>query len=149
MAALTQERDTPMQHEHYDIVYSQKGNTKIFNGGLVNTDANGYAVPAADTANHHCVGRANATSDATAAGPAGLLADGVGQVEVRHGVFQYDNPAGGNQLTQADVGKLAYVLTDHEVTRAAGTAQSIIAGVVVAVDVANAKATIDTMRKSI
>lgn len=155
MAALTGERDTPKKHRHYTTNYLQKGSTKIWNGGLVNEDANGWAVPASDTANHHCIGRALVTRDTNAAGPDGALADGAlgtfqgPGVEVEIGVFEYDNPAGGNQLTQADVGKLAYVLTDHEVTRAAGTVNSIIAGVVRSVDTVANKAVIDTLIKAI
>lgn len=156
MAGLAAERDTPKRHDDYPFVYLQKTNTKIYNGGMVNADATGYAVPAADTASHHCLGRANATRDTTATGPDLLLADGVTGtiqgvgVEVGVGAFEYDNPANsGNQLTQADVGKLCYVLSDHEVTRAAGTANSIIAGVVLSVDVTNTKAVVDFRRKSV
>lgn len=149
MAALTGERDTPKRHSDFVYAFARKGNTKSYSGGMVNTDANGYAVAATDTANHHCVGRGNATSDTTATGPDGQLADGVGSQEVDVGIFEYDNPAGANQLTLADVQKLAYVLSDHEVTRAAGTAQSVIAGVVMSVDTANNKAVIDFRRKAI
>ena len=118
---------------------------KIFNGGMVNTDANGFAVPAADTASHKCIGRANSTADTTASGPFGVLGDGDARVlfEADVGIYEYNNPAGANQLTQVDVGKLGYVLTDNEVCRAAGTVNSIIAGRVVKVDVTNNRATID------
>lgn len=155
MAALTSERDTPRRPHDSPYVFPQKTNTKIWNGGMVNLDATGFAVPAADTANHKCQGRANATRDTTAAGPDGVLADGaVGAiqgtgVEVDPDQFEFDNPAGANQLTQADVGRLGYVLTDHEVIRAAGTVNSVIAGKVMAVDVVANKAVINFRIKAI
>lgn len=150
MAALTGERDTPNKGSSYDVFsYLMKGNVKAYSGGLANTDANGYLVAASDTANHHCIGRLQSSQDTTVAGPSGLLADGVASAEVALGVFEVDNPAGANSLTQADVAKLAYVLTDHEVARAAGTVNSVIAGVVMSVDTVAAKAVIDTRRKSV
>ena len=147
MAALAKEFDAGHQLIDGTWNVNQKGNTKVWAGGLVAADANGYAVPAADTVNYKVLGRAQMTSDTTSAGPSGLLADGVGSFDYAVGVFEYDNPAGANSLTQADVGKLAYVLSDHEVARAAGTTNSIIAGKVVAVNVTTAKATIDIRQK--
>lgn len=148
MAALTKEFDAGHQAIDYTINANQKGNTKVFAGALVGSNvADGYVQPAADAANFRVHGRAQMSSDATASGPNGVLADGVGSFDYAVGVFEYDNPAGANSLTQLDVGKLAYVLTDHEVCRAAGTVNSIIAGRVVAVNVTTAKATIDTRAK--
>ncbi len=147
MAASTREYDTPTSHHDFPVSLKQKGNTRIFNGTLVSTDAAGFAVPAADTAATNPIGRANATSDTTAAGPSGLLADGVASVEVLIGVIELDNPAGANALTQVDVGKLAYVLSDHEVCRTAGTVNARIAGKVLAVDTVRAKATIDLRQR--
>lgn len=152
MAALTAERDTPCQHHDFPFNYAQKGNTKIFNGSLCMTDANGYLVPGADTANCKVAGRAQATGDTTVTNtitPGVALADGVGNLDALNGVFQYDNPVGANQLTLADEGKLAYVLTDHELCRAAGTVNSIIAGRVLAVDLVNNKVTIDTRVRAV
>jgi hypothetical protein len=145
MAALTKERDTPTQHYDFPQSLKVKGNVKIFNGAMVSTDATGFAVPSADVAATNCIGRANATVDTTAAGPLGLLADGAVEIEVLVGVATYNNPAGANQLTQVDVGKLAFVLTDNEVIRTAGTANTRIAGRVTRVDVVSVPptATID------
>lgn len=147
MPAATREYDTPTSHYDFPISIAQKGNTKIWNGTLVSTDATGYAVPAADVAATNPMGRSNTTSDTTAAGPKGLLADGVAEVEVLVGIIELDNPAGANSLTQVDVGKLAYVLTDHEICRAAGTVNSRIAGKVLRVDTVRAKATIDLRQR--
>ena len=143
MAAATREYDTPLSHIDYPISLKQKGAVKIWNGTMVCVDANGWAIPAADTAGISSVmGRAQATVDSAG------LADGVASVEASVGLYEYDNPAGANQLTQVDVGKLAFVLTDHEVIRTGGTVNARVAGRVVSVDVARAKATIDHRQKT-
>jgi hypothetical protein len=143
MAALTKERDTPTSHHDYPISLKVKGGVKILNGAMVSTDATGFAIPAADTASTQCIGRANATVDNTGG------ADGALEVEVLVGICEYNNPAGANQLTQVDVGKLAFVLTDNELIRTAGTVNARIAGRVVRVDVTNAKATIDMRQHAV
>lgn len=149
MVAAIREYDTPTSHFDYPIALKQKGNTKIFNGTLVSTDATGFAVPAADVVATNPMGRSNTTSDTTAAGPNGLLADGVASVEVLIGIVELDNPVGANQLTQVDVGKLAFVFSDHEVCRTAGTVNARIAGKVLAVDLVRAKATIDLRQHAV
>lgn len=148
MVAAIREYDTPTSHYDFPVSLRAKGNAKIFNGTLVSTDAAGYAVAAADVAATNPVGRANSTVDTTVGGPKGLLADGAADIEVLIGVIELDNPVGANQLTQADVGKLAYVLSDHEIARAAGTTNSRIAGKVLYVDVTRAKATIDLRQRA-
>jgi len=149
MAALTGERDTPCLHHEFPINYGVATNVKVYNGALCMTSATGYLVPAADTANCKVAGRCQQTADTTASGPNGVVADGVASADVMLGVFQYDNPVGANQLTLADLGKLAYVLDDHTVIRAAGTVNSIIAGRVLSVDLTNNKATIDTRVRAV
>ena len=62
MAALTGERDTTQYARDYEMEYTQKGNTKIYNGSIVCADVNGLANPGADVANYHALGRANATA---------------------------------------------------------------------------------------
>lgn len=147
MAALTKEFDAGWQVMDGTFNVNQKGGVKVWAGSIVCADANGFAVPAADTVNYKVLGRAQMTSDTSASGPNGALADGVGSFDYAVGVFEYNNPAGANSLTQADVGKLAYVLSDNEVARAAGTTNSIIAGTVVAVNVTTHIATIDVRKK--
>lgn len=143
MAASTIDRDSPALLLDVALNYLQKGGTIVYDGCIAMTDASGYLVPGADTVNCKVAGRANARGDTTASGPNGVLADGVGNLDVRLGIFQFDNPTGANQLTLADMGKLAYVLTDHELIRAAGTTNSIIAGRVVGVDLVLNKVTVD------
>ncbi len=58
MAALTAARNTVMARTHYGdtLRIPMAADAVIFLGGLVNVDADGYAVPAADTADHKCAG---------------------------------------------------------------------------------------------
>lgn len=152
-APLTKEYGGPTQGGQswleYPVSVKVATNVKIYNGGLAMASATGYAVPAADTANCKVIGRANTTADTTASGPLGVVADGVVQIECATGIFTYDNPAGANQLTQADVMRLAYVLSDHEVIRAAGTVNSVVAGKVLSVDLVANTATIDTRIRAV
>lgn len=136
MAAATREYDTPTSNYDYPVSMPQAA-AKIWNGTLVSFNAAGFAIAASDTADTRVMGRANATSDNTG-GAAGAV-----NIEVLRGIVELDNPAGANQLTAADRGKNAYVLTDHEVCRREGTVAGIPAGVVLAVDTVRNKATID------
>lgn len=129
MAALTTERNTGWAQLDGEITPSplQKGAVKIFNGAMVNTDASGFLVPAADVVNHKCLGWSRDTSDTAG------IADGVQRCAVGIGVAKFAT-TGANAITIADVGKLAYVLDDNNVVRALGTVNSIIAGRVHGVD---------------
>lgn len=133
MAATTQERDTPWRDVDLPLSYLVKGNVKIPSGTLVALDAGGYAVPAADTAAYHVIGRAQMTVDTTAAGPKGLLADGVETIDCMHGVFQFGT-SGGSAIVQASLGLMAFVLDNQTVVLTAGTAHTVAAGLIVAVD---------------
>lgn len=143
MTALTKERDTPRQHYHYPVSLLMAANGKVFNGGMVNTNATGYAVAASDTAGHKMGGIARETVDNTGG------ADGALRVDVIHLLCTMANPAGANQLTQADLGKLCYVFDDQTVIRAAGTVNSVIAGAVRAVDTVALTCTFDTLIKAV
>lgn len=126
MAALTKERDTPRKHVHY--VYDDLGvaaSAKIFNGSIVSANATGFAKPGADVASELCLGRARETVDNTGG------ADGAKKISIDCGIFAY-NTTGGNAITSADVGKIAEVLDDNNVVRAAGTTNHVKAGKVVA-----------------
>lgn len=144
MAALTRERNTP--HTLIDTAPQDapvQDNVVIYNGALTCAEpVGGFAVPAADTANYRSLGVADETADNTIAGH---TAGGI-KVPYRVGIFSFDT-TGVNAITQADVGKLCYVLDDHTVVRAAGTVNSIIAGRVEAID-ANGQIWVDTRMKS-
>lgn len=141
MAALAKDRDTEMRgapartHE-----YPVNGGSKIYAGALVCIDTDGYARPAADTASFVCVGRAAKLADNTSG------ADGDIMVTVDQGVFKYTT-TGGSALVQGDVSRLAYVLTDNEIVKAAGTSNNVIAGQVVDFD--SDGVWIDTYKKTV
>jgi len=144
MAALTKSIDTPKKHSHYTMGYKAKGNAKGFNGGGAMTDANGFLVAAADTANCKSVGRFLQDMDTTATGPDGVLADGAIFVETETGVFAYAT-GGGNPVVQASCGLIAEWLDDQTVVLAAGTANHVKAGKVLGIDPDTGKIWIDTL----
>lgn len=144
MAALTKSIDTPKKHRHYAMAYKAKGNAKAYSGGGAMTDANGFLVAAADTANCKSVGRLNQNMDTTATGPDGLLADGAIFVEAEHGIFAYAT-GGANPVVQASVGLIAEWLDDQTVSLAAGTANHVKAGKVLGIDPDTGKIWIDTL----
>lgn len=141
MAALTKDRDTPKKHGDYVRKALMAATPqKCFNGGLVNRNSSGYAKAASDTASERCIGVAKQTvTGGTAAGDE--------SVQVEDGIFAFGT-TGGNALTQADVGNLAYVLDDQTIVRAAGTVNSVIAGVVIEF-VSASEIYIDTRRKAV
>lgn len=130
-AGLTRERNTPVQELDYAPIDAPvQDNVKIWNGGIVCLEpVAGYAVPGADTANYKAMGVAYETADNTVTGHS---AGGI-RVPYRVGVFAFDT-GGSAAIVQTDVGHLAYVLDDHTVVEAGGTNNSVIAGVVVALD---------------
>jgi hypothetical protein len=130
MTASTVERDTPWQDIDNPINYPVKGNVKILNGTLVMVDSGGFAIPAADTASCHCVGVARMTVDTTAAGPAGLLADGVATIDCVKGVFEFLT-SGGSAIVQASLGLTAFILDNQTVVLTAGTVHTVAAGLIV------------------
>jgi hypothetical protein len=136
MTALAMERDTPTSNYDYPISLPMATAVKVWNGGITSVNSSGYAIPAADTAGTIVRGRANATVDN--AGANGALS-----VEVLVGICEYKNPAGANQLTAADRGKLAYVVDDQTLARKTGTIYGISAGIVIAVDVTLETVTVD------
>ncbi len=122
MTALTQDRNTPWR-EGDDFVYPVKGSTKVFGGSQAAVDANGLAVPAADTAGLTVVGIAQEYVDNSAG------ADSAKTVRVRRGVFQVNSAS----LTAADVGKPVYVSDDQTVSKSA-TTNKVAAGILEAID---------------
>lgn len=147
MTALTAERDTPRRDIDDPMTYLVKGNVKILSGSLFMIGADGYAIPAADTASCHLAGRAQQTVDTTATGPNGQLADGVATIDGVHGVFEYDTEGTTYAIVLASLGLLAYVLYDHTVVLAGGTSHTVAAGIILAVS--GTKVWIDTRKRAL
>lgn len=121
MAALTQDRATPYR-EGIEIEFPVAANAKIFAGGLVCTNAGGFAVPGADTAGLRFLGVALEKVDNTGG------ADGAKKVRCRRtGVFEFNAAS----ITQAMVGDSMYIKDDNTFDDAAGCTNDVKAGVLV------------------
>jgi hypothetical protein len=141
MTAAAQDIDTtkysPLAEQY---PYKAKDATQFYRGILVNSDAGGFLVQAADVANHKCVG-VSVEKKLSAGG------DGATLVLVEDGVWEFTT-GGASALVQADVGRLAYVLDNQTVVKAAGTTNNVVAGKVVRI-VSATKVLIDTRIKSV
>jgi hypothetical protein len=127
MAALTNARTTP-QRESRTFARKVAGTKKIFEGALVCLNATGFATPGAVATTLIADGIALSTVDNTAG------ADGDLTVETRKGTFRFANSAAGDAITQADIGKTAYVVDDQTVAKTNGTNTRSAAGTIMDVD---------------
>ena len=120
-AALTAERDTPSRSgEKMQLTVADT--ITIYAGAMVAVDSNGEAQNAADTANYQVVGRCDKTVNNTDDGEV---------VNVERGVFGWAN---AGDVTDANIGSIAYVIDNQTVSVATNGSNSIIAGTVVDVD---------------
>ncbi len=116
--ALSADRNTTYR-EGVEIAVPVAASTKIYAGSLVMVDANGYAVPGADTANCKFIGVALQQVDNSSGG------NGDKQVVVRRqGVFDFK----GSSLTQAMVGSPMYLVDDETFAPASVTTNDIPCG---------------------
>ena len=106
MAALTKDRDIGRKAGGMQAAYPVKAGAKIFAGGSVCVDANGYAVPGSDTAGLKFVGVSRQYVDNTY----GQNGDLVIEVWIRD-IFNFE----ANGLTDADVGKPVFIVDDQTV----------------------------------
>lgn len=127
MAALTDDRKTPRRDG--DILnISVAGSKRIYAGSIVARDANGYATPGAASTTLLGIGRAEAQADNSSG------ADGDISVDVRKGVFRYVNSAGGDEISNADIGSDCYMVDDQTVSKTDGTGTRSVAGRIFDVD---------------
>lgn len=112
MAALTADRNTPEVQGrlgHFPVAAA----TEIFAGSMVALDG-GYAVPAEADPDLVVVGRAEEAVD-NSTGQAGDL-----YVDVKEGVFQFENSADADAITAADIGSDCYAADDQTVAKTYG-----------------------------
>jgi hypothetical protein len=121
--ALSSERET-QQRVGATRGYPVSADAVIYKGGLVVLDG-GYAAPGDEATDLIAVGRAEQSVDNTGG------SDGDQVVEVREGVFMWDNSADADEITQADAGATCYVVDDETVAKTDGTGTRSAAGVVV------------------
>lgn len=131
MAALTGDTQRRRKGQITEQVYRVAANAVIHYSAIVAVDANGYLVPAADTAGLDVVGIADESADNTGG------ANGALEVRVYRGAALIAT-TGASKLVQADVGADCFILDDNTVVKAAGTTNSITAGEVL--ELANANA---------
>jgi len=121
MAGLTRDRATSYR-EGVELDYPVAASTKIYAGSLVCVNADGFAVPAADTSGYVFVGVALEQVDNSAG------ANGAKNLRVRRqGVFEFDAAS----ITQAMVGDPMYAVDDHTFDDAAGPTNDIKVGLLV------------------
>lgn len=121
MAGLTRDRATSYR-EGVEVDYPVAAGAKIYAGSLVCVNADGFAVPAADTSGYVFVGVALEQMDNSAG------ANGAKSIRVRReGVFEFDAAS----ITQAMVGDPMYVVDDHTFDDAAGPTNDIKVGLLV------------------
>jgi len=127
MAALTSDRNTVVRTGEM-FARAVKGDVKIYAGALVCLDVNGFAVPGGVATTLKSDGRAEVDADNT------LGADGAITVQIRPGIYRWDNSAGGDLIAQANIGAPAYVVDDHTVALTNGGATRSLCGVIRDVD---------------
>ncbi len=126
MAALSADRNTP-RRDGDTIVIAVAGAKKVYAGALVALDSGGFATPGATATTLLGLGRAEAQADNTSG------SDGDITVEVRKGVFRFDND-GTDTVAASDIGSDCYIVDDQTVASNDGTGTRSIAGKVFDVD---------------
>ena len=125
--ALTEDRNTPMQDGEL-IAVPVAASKKIFAGSLVAANSSGYATPGAVATTLTYLGRAEEQVDNSAG------ANGDVTVNVRRKkVFKFKN-YGSDLVTQAELGKVCYIVDDETVAKTNGTSTRSAAGTVVGID---------------
>jgi hypothetical protein len=134
VTAATQDIDTKERREAGCYSFGVEANTIIFAGTIVCIGADGYAVPGSAAPGLLCVGRAeyqanNLDNTATGAGAAGFL-----NVDVRRGVFRWQNSADGDAITEESLGEKCYIVDSQTVALTSNGGTRSVAGVIFDVD---------------
>lgn len=110
MAALTSDRNAPERLGNLRAGPVAAG-ARIFAGALIMRTATGHLAPGAAVAGAIGAGRADMAANNTG-GAAGAI-----RVGWRRGVFRFDNSAGADLITIADIGKLCFIVDDRTVAK--------------------------------
>lgn len=127
MAALSAARNTPAAQGDIRRV-PLPANGKVYQGGMVQITAAGYAASASATAANVTIGRAEETVDNTG----GANADK--SIKVRRGVFRFGNSAAGDLIARTEIGKTVYVVDDQTVAKTNNAGARPAAGICFDVD---------------
>lgn len=99
-----------------------------YSGALAVIDATGHVKPGVAGVGLRGIGRFKDRVDNSSGAAGDLMAD------IELGVFQFDNSANADAITDADIGKPCYVVDDHTVARTHNGNQRSVAGIVADVD---------------
>jgi hypothetical protein len=127
MAALTKDRNTPAQLGDIQS-YPVAASTKIFAGALVVLAASGFAAGGTTATGLTAVGRCEKQADNSEG------ANGDKNVDARAGVFRFENSAGADEITIAEIGDNCFIVDDQTVAKTDATSTRSIAGKIVQVD---------------
>jgi hypothetical protein len=124
---LTADRNTPRRADA-GVRVLPADNVKIFAGALVMLSAAGYATKGAATPAAFGIGRAAEQVDNSGG------SDGDVTVKIEEGVFRWGNSSSTDEITLADVGKIAWVVDDETVAKTSNSGARAPAGYIVDVD---------------
>lgn len=127
MTALTADRNTP-QALGTRRVGQVAASTEIFVGAMVMRNAAGFLVEGQTATGLIGAGVAQEHIDNSAG------ANGDLSVNFDTEIWRFANSAGGDEITDADIGALAYAVDDQTVAKTDGTASRSPAGVIDSVD---------------
>lgn len=125
--ALTADRHTP-HTEGRILAFPVAADAVIHMGALVVANADGYIAPGSEATDLTYLGRADDAVDNTGG------ADGDKTVHVRRGVAFHFANSDSDPVTQASLGKPAYIVDDETVAGTDGTGTRSEAGIVVGID---------------
>ncbi len=129
MPAATTDRNT-LRREGVQEPYPVKAATRIFAGVMVAVDATGFAVPAATSTTHKCVGVATRQVNNLAG------ANGEQLIVADRRPHWFANSTAGELIALADVGSDCFIVDDNTVAKTNGTNTRSRAGKIINVSAA-------------
>ena len=111
MVALTAARNTPARLTPRTRTVPVAANAVIQQGGQVQINAAGFAVPATATAANITIGMAKAKVDNTGG------ANGAVSVDVDRGIFRFGNSAAADLIARTEITATVYVVDDQTVAK--------------------------------
>ena len=127
MTALTQDWTGP-EREGLTYNYPVLASTKIYENSIVVLDSSGWAKPGVTATGLIAAGRACQQVDNSSG------ANGDLYVQVKKGVFAFNNSTAGDAITQAEIGDACYIVDDNTVAKTSGTNTRSVAGKIMDVD---------------
>lgn len=129
MTAATTARATTYRQDHDAVPVPYKlgiaASTTLLAGTIWCKNAAGYVVPATTATTLVCLGRGNKSWDNSTG------ANDAFDVDFEAGVFPWENSAGGDEITIADIGNLCFLVDNQTVAKTDGGSTRSKAGVVV------------------